>query len=100
MAIARWNPRQTYSKQEEFLLRRLGRTRKLFAFLRAQIANLCQAGTLVWHRLGEKQYLIKASSVEAYKDDPRREKAPRTKKIGPYYSKKQPASARRKRAAR
>jgi hypothetical protein len=36
MAIARWNPRQTYSKQEEFLMRRLGRTRKLFAFLRTQ----------------------------------------------------------------
>ncbi len=36
MAIARWTPRQTYTKQEEFLMRRLGRTRKLFAFLRAQ----------------------------------------------------------------
>jgi hypothetical protein len=36
MAIARWNPRQTYSKQQEFLMRRLGRTRKLFAFLRTQ----------------------------------------------------------------
>src|ERR687891_1500874 len=35
MAMARWNPRQTYTKQEEFLMRRLGRTRKLFAFLRA-----------------------------------------------------------------
>jgi hypothetical protein len=35
-AMARWNPRQTSTKQEEFLLRRLGRTRKLFAFLRAQ----------------------------------------------------------------
>jgi hypothetical protein len=35
MAIARWNPRQSYTKQEEFLMRRLGRTRKLFAFLRA-----------------------------------------------------------------
>jgi hypothetical protein len=35
MAMARWNPRQTYTKQEEGLMRRLGRTRKLFAFLRA-----------------------------------------------------------------
>jgi Transposase DDE domain/Transposase domain (DUF772) len=35
MAMARWHPRQTYTKQEEWLLRRLGRTRKLFAFLRA-----------------------------------------------------------------
>src|SRR4029453_7618462 len=35
MAMARWNPRQTYTKQEEWLMRRLGRTRKLFAFLRA-----------------------------------------------------------------
>jgi Transposase DDE domain/Transposase domain (DUF772) len=36
MAMARWNPRQTYTKAEEWLMRRLGRTRKLFAFLRAQ----------------------------------------------------------------
>src|SRR5262245_10487994 len=36
MAMARWNPRQTYTKQQEWLMRRLGRTRKLFAFLRAQ----------------------------------------------------------------
>ena len=36
MAIARWQPRQSYTKQEEFLMHRLGRTRKLFAFLRAQ----------------------------------------------------------------
>jgi nucleotide-binding universal stress UspA family protein len=35
MAMARWNPRQTYTKQEEWIMRRLGRTRKLFAFLRA-----------------------------------------------------------------
>src|SRR5262245_340088 len=35
MAMARWNPRQTYTKQAEWLMRRLGRTRKLFAFLRA-----------------------------------------------------------------
>ena len=36
MARARWNPRQTYTKHEEWLRRRLGRRRKLFAFLRAQ----------------------------------------------------------------
>jgi hypothetical protein len=36
MAMARWNPRQTYTKQEEWIMRRLGRTRKRFAFLRAQ----------------------------------------------------------------
>jgi hypothetical protein len=36
MAMTRWNPRQTYTKHEEWLMRRLGRTRKLFAFLRAQ----------------------------------------------------------------
>jgi hypothetical protein len=35
MAMARWKPRQTYPKAEEWLMRRLGRTRKLFAFLRA-----------------------------------------------------------------
>jgi hypothetical protein len=35
MAMTRWNPRQTYTKQEEWIMRRLGRTRKLFAFLRA-----------------------------------------------------------------
>jgi len=34
MAIERWNPSCTYSRQEEFLLKRLRRTRKLFAFLR------------------------------------------------------------------
>jgi hypothetical protein len=36
MAMARWNPRQPYTRGEEWLMRRLGRTRKLFAFLRAQ----------------------------------------------------------------
>jgi len=35
MAMTRWNPRQTYTKHEEWIMRRLGRTRKLFAFLRA-----------------------------------------------------------------
>jgi len=34
MAFERWTPRQDYTKREEFLLRRLRRTRKLFAFLR------------------------------------------------------------------
>jgi hypothetical protein len=34
MAIERWRPRQDFTKQEEALLRRLRRTRKLFAFLR------------------------------------------------------------------
>jgi len=34
MAIDRWRPRQGYTKQEEALLHRLRKTRKLFAFLR------------------------------------------------------------------
>jgi len=34
MAIERWRPRQSYTKQEEALLRRLRKGRKLFAFLR------------------------------------------------------------------
>ena len=34
MAIERWNPSQTYTKQEERLLARFKRTRKLFRFLR------------------------------------------------------------------
>ncbi len=34
MAIERWRPRQTCTKQEEAILRRLRKTRKLFAFLR------------------------------------------------------------------
>lgn len=34
MAIECWSPRRTYSRQEEYLLKRLRRTRKLFAFLR------------------------------------------------------------------
>ena len=34
MAIERWNPRRTYTKQEEYLVVRLKRTRKLFRFLR------------------------------------------------------------------
>lgn len=34
MGFARWQPKQAYSKQEQFLLKRLTRTRKLFGFLR------------------------------------------------------------------
>ena len=34
MAFERWTPRQDYTKQEDRLLRRLRKTRKLFAFLR------------------------------------------------------------------
>ena len=34
MSIDRWRPRTTYTKQEEALLRRLRKSRKLFAFLR------------------------------------------------------------------
>lgn len=34
MAIPRWTPRQSFSRQENYLLSRLKRTRKLFAFLR------------------------------------------------------------------
>jgi len=34
MACGRWEPRRSYTRQEEFILRRLGRTRKLFGFLR------------------------------------------------------------------
>lgn len=40
MAIERWNPRSTYTKQEEWLLARLKRTRKLFGFLREHRAEL------------------------------------------------------------
>jgi Transposase DDE domain/Transposase domain (DUF772) len=43
MAMARWNPRQTYTTQEQWLMRRLGRTRKLFAFLRAHRHELFDA---------------------------------------------------------
>ncbi len=34
MAMKRWNPATTVSKQESFLLKRLIRTKKLFGFLR------------------------------------------------------------------
>lgn len=35
METASWNPSQTYTKLEQLLMKRLGRTKKLFAFLRA-----------------------------------------------------------------
>ena len=34
MGIVRWNPSQTISRQEQFILGRLKRNGKLFAFLR------------------------------------------------------------------
>lgn len=34
MGSVQWQPREERTRQEEFLLKRLGRTRKLFAFLR------------------------------------------------------------------
>jgi hypothetical protein len=40
MAIDRWRPRQGYTKQEEVLLRRLRKGRKLFAFLRDHRSEL------------------------------------------------------------
>ena len=44
MAIARWSPRRDYTKQEMFLLKRLRRTRKLFAFLREHRSELFDDG--------------------------------------------------------
>jgi hypothetical protein len=40
MAIDRWRPRRETTRQEDVLLRRLGRTRKLFAFLRVYRCDL------------------------------------------------------------
>ncbi|HEY3354371.1 MAG TPA: IS1182 family transposase [Polyangia bacterium] len=34
MAIERWSPSRTFTRQEQFIMKRLKRTRKLFAFLR------------------------------------------------------------------
>ena len=34
MAIERWSPRRTFTRQEQSTMKRLKRTRKLFAFLR------------------------------------------------------------------
>lgn len=36
MSIPRWSPRREYTRQEKFLIKRLGRVRKLFGFLREQ----------------------------------------------------------------
>ncbi len=44
MAIERWRPRQSFTKQEDALLRRLRRTRKLFAFLRDHRHELFDEG--------------------------------------------------------
>lgn len=44
MAIERWCPRRDYTKQETFLLKRLRRTRKLFAFLRDHRCELFDDG--------------------------------------------------------
>ena len=35
MGVKRWEPKEELSRQEEFLMKRLVRTRKLFGFLRA-----------------------------------------------------------------
>src|SRR5262245_4944662 len=43
MAIERWVPSQTVTKQEQFLLGRLKRTRKLFGFLREHRHELLDA---------------------------------------------------------
>jgi len=34
LAIKRWHPSKVFTRQEQFIMRRLKRTRKLFAFLR------------------------------------------------------------------
>lgn len=40
MSSTRWQPRTTYTPQEKFLMKRLTRTRKLFAFLREHRSEL------------------------------------------------------------
>jgi Transposase domain (DUF772) len=40
MASMRWNPGTTLTRQEEFLMKRLTRTRKLFGFLRTHRSEL------------------------------------------------------------
>ena len=40
MAITRWTPSQMVTRQEQYLLKRLGRTRKLFGFLRERRLEL------------------------------------------------------------
>ena len=44
MAIRHWSPRQELSRQEQFLMKRLDRTRKLFGFLRAHRHELFDEG--------------------------------------------------------
>ena len=44
MTIARWNPPVAPTRQEQFLLKRLGRVRKLFAFLRLHRHELFDDG--------------------------------------------------------
>jgi len=43
MPIKRWTPSRTATKQEEFLLKRLTRTKKLFGFLRRHRHKLFDA---------------------------------------------------------
>jgi hypothetical protein len=40
MAVMRWCPRTTFTQQEQFLMKRLVRTRKLFGFLRTHRGEL------------------------------------------------------------
>jgi hypothetical protein len=40
MASMRWDPRTTFTQQEQFLMKRLVRTRKLFGFLRTHRGEL------------------------------------------------------------
>jgi hypothetical protein len=44
MGIKRWAPRRDYTKREQFILKRLRRTRKLFAFLRDHRHELFDEG--------------------------------------------------------
>jgi len=44
MSIPRWNPQQEFTRQEQFILKRLGRVRKLFAFLRKHRHELFDDG--------------------------------------------------------
>ena len=44
MGLVRWQPRMERTKREEFLLKRLGRTRKLFAFLRLHRREIFDEG--------------------------------------------------------
>jgi hypothetical protein len=44
MELVLWQPRVERTKREEFLLKRLGRTRKLFAFLRLHRQEIFDEG--------------------------------------------------------